>query len=57
MLNQKEPNQVSKLLMTDPLHSRQRYDRIRMQLKANRSIEDSVFVDIHKLGKHTCKML
>ena len=27
------------------------------QLKTNRSIEDSVFVDIHKLGIHTCKTL
>ena len=35
----------------------QRYDQMRMQLKTNRSIEDSVFVDIHKLGKHTGETL
>ena len=33
------------------------FEELRIQLKTNRSIDDCVFVDIHKLGKHTCKTL
>ena len=57
MLNQKEPQRVGKLMLTNPLPSRQRYDLIYMQLETNIPIEDSVFVDMHILEINTWKTL
>ena len=62
VLNQKESQRVGELVSLDPLSSRLIVRKITcMQFKTNRStnrsIKDSVFVNIHELESNTCKTL